>query len=131
MIDYNKIARMQISLIEDLENSGLSPNDKVKLGKVLVANYKKAKQILKSRVKVEGDWERVLEVCKSGLGKLVDDMEGDLFHTDEMSANNVIGYVDFLSQVQFLNFTEATQYKFVDTSLESEINMDIYKDLDI
>ncbi len=130
-MDYKKIAKLQIAFMTDLEATALTPNDKIKFGRTLISNYKKAKQIMKSKVQVEGDWEAVLEVCKVGLEKLVTDIEKDLYHTDEISASFVIGYVELLSQIQFLNFTDETQHKFVDSSWESEIDMSLFEDIEI
>ena len=49
-MDFGKISDLQLRYIEGLDGSELLPADKIKFGRVLISNYKKAKQILKSRV---------------------------------------------------------------------------------
>ena len=129
MLDFKTISDLQIRFIEDINDKNMSTGEKISFGKALVANYKKARQIMKSKIAVEGDWEGILTVSKSGLQNIVESLEGDAYHTEDLTARQLISYVDFLMAVQFLDFEDELHFKHVEGGLEDEINIDLFDDV--
>lgn len=127
-MDYKKICKLQLEYIKGLKDRTLKPADKVRYGRALIANYKKAKQILKSRVVVEGDWEQVLEVSNTGLENLVESLEFDLYQCTDISTSVHIAYIDLLNAIQYLDYEDEVIYKEVQGGLEDEIDIGMFDD---
>lgn len=128
VIDFDKISQLQVKYMEEVVHKSLNLGEKLKFGRSLIANYKKAKQILKSKAKIQGDWQTILEVSKEGIANLIENMETDTYHCDEIPAKVLIEYVDFLSAVQFLDFEDELHYKYVGKSLEEEVDLSLFGD---
>ena len=127
-MDFKRISELQLTFIESLDGRALSPIDKIKFGRILISNYKKAKQIIKSRLELEGDWETVLVVAKQGIEKIVESLEGDLYHEDDVKPSTMISYVELLTSIQYLDFEDEVYYKHVTGGLEDEIDLDAFDD---
>ena len=127
-MDFGKISDLQLKYIEGLDCSELSPVDKVKFGRVLISNYKKAKQILKSRVDLAGDWDTILVVAKQGLDAIVESIKSDVFHEDDIKPGTKIAYVELLMNIQFLDFEDEVYYKHVEGGLEEEVDLNLFDD---
>lgn len=127
-IDYELISELQLSFIQTLLNEDLEPMEVLKFASVLISNYKKAKRILVSKVEVDGDWEKVLELTMEGLSLIVEKVVDLSYSMEDITPALCIQVLSTLSEIQFLDYRDETTFKDDDSSSEEKINLNLYKE---
>ncbi len=126
-MDLVKITKLQLKLMSEIDISGLKPIDKVKYGKILISNFKKSKEIVKSGTDHSLYWEDILKMSQKGLEDLVDCLENMIMIEDEeLTDTIIISYSDILTQIKYLEFQDDTNYGTYD---ENKIDFSKYGDL--